>query len=218
MLWPNFCIDNFFQNPDSVLDFAKTLKFYKTNGTYPGERTKPLHEIDHDFFLNVTKKIVACLYPNDVKNLIWCANQYFQKIKPQKYSTKGFIHQDMGTEFTSIIYLSDNESNTCIYKRLKENIPNHLKVKEEAYLNKIKQNSPRFQKALKENNKSYEKTIEFKSIKNRMILFDGSSDHGVESFGKRNEKERLTLITFFSSISRTDGKDLKFHSSECKRY
>ena len=69
MLWPNFCIDNFFQNPDSVLDFAKTLKFYKTNGTYPGERTKPLHEIDHDFFLNVTKKIVACLYPNDVKNI-----------------------------------------------------------------------------------------------------------------------------------------------------
>ena len=108
------------------------------------------------------------------------------------YSTKGFIHQDVGgTEFTSIIYLSDNESNTCIYKRLKENIPNHLKIKEDMYLNKIKQSSPRFQKALKENNESYKKTIEFKSIKNRMILFDGSVDHGVESFGRKNEKERL---------------------------
>ena len=217
MLWPNFCIDNFFQNPDSVVDFSKTLKFYKSKGKFPGERTKPLHEINYDFFLKVTKKIVACLYPNDLENLEWKALQFFQKIKPQEHLTKGFIHQDIEREFTSIVYLSSNDSNTCFYKRLKEDIPNHIKIKEDIYLNK-KQSNLKFEKSLKEDHNSYEKTIEFKSIKNRMILFDGSADHGVESFGKKNEQERLTLITFFSSIYRTDGEALKFHSNECKRY
>ena len=47
-----------------------------------------------------------------------------------------------------------------------------------------------------------------------MILFDGSQYHGVDNYGNDN-KERLTLITFFESVKRVDNKPLKFHALEC---
>jgi len=56
------------------------------------------------------------------------------------------------------------------------------------------------------------KTLEFSSLKNRMILFDSSNFHGVNNFGKK-QKERLTLITFFTNIVRLDAP-LRFHVNE----
>jgi len=218
MIWPTFCIDNFFKNPDAIIDVAKKLKFHKTNGQFPGERTDYLHKVNNDFFLQTTKKIIACLYPNEVNNIKWTASQQFQKINPKKHPCKGFIHQDLDVEFTSIIYLSDTVSNTCIYRRLKEPIPDHTEIRKKGYTGLIDQNSAEFKKEIKTNNELFEKTIEFKSIKNRMIVFDGSADHGVESFGKKEDGDRLTLITFFESISRLDNFPLKFHANECKKY
>ena len=218
MIWPTFCIDNFFKNSDAIINFSKTLKFNKSNGSFPGKRTEPLQMLNKDFFDNTTRKIMACLYPNELPNLIFTANQYFQKINSNEHPYGGFIHQDLSTtEFTSIIYLSESNSNTCIYRRIKETVPFHDLIRNKAYKNEIKQKDNIFQKELIKNNKCFEKTIEFRSIKNRMILFDGSSDHGVENFGKKNET-RLTLITFFKSALKNDGSALKFHSSECMRY
>lgn len=219
MIWPTFCIDNFFQNPDAVIKFSKTLKFIKSNGPFPGERTEALHTVNQEFFEQSTKKIIACLYPNEIfNNIRWTASQYFQKINPKEHPDTGFIHQDLGTEFTSIIYLSNNNSNTCIYKRIKQPIPDHTVIRKKRYTNKINKNNPQLKKELKINQSCFEKTIEFKSIKNRMILFDGAADHGVESFGNKDEGERLTLITFFDSVSRVDNYALKFHANECQRY
>ena len=219
MIWPTFCIDNFFQNPNSVIDFAKTLKFIKSNGNFPGERTDALHKINNDFFDQTTRKIVACLYPNEVYNNIrWRAAQYFQKINPKEHPDKGFVHQDLDTEFTSIVYLSDNNSNTCIYRRIKTPIPSHTVNKEKRYTGKINKNDIKFKKDIEINQSCFEKTIEFKSIKNRMIIFDGAADHGVENFGNKEDEERLTLITFFESISKVDNSSLKFHANECQRY
>jgi len=218
MIWPTFCIDNFFQNADAIVDYANNLEFKSNNGAFPGTRTEAIHEIDNYFFSSTTKKILACLYPNEIEsNLQWTALQYFQKIDPKKYATEGFIHQDLDAEFTSIIYLNETNSNTCIYRRIKEPIKNESKIKYKAYKGQISQKSKTFKNALKRNNQFFEKTIEFKAIKNRMILFDGGCDHGVESFGNKNEP-RLTLITFFERIIRTDNKSLKYHANECRKY
>ena len=218
MIWPVLCVDDFYHNPDQVIEFANSLDFYKSTGEHPGQRTKPLHEIDNRFFLHTTKKIVSSLYPNDIGNIEWSAMQYFQKIDPKIHKTRGFIHQDTNYEFTSIIYLTKNlNSGTCLYRRIKEVMPDHSHLRNDSFKNieKLEENS--FKKALDKNNKCFEKTVEFKSLKNRMILFDGSLDHGVENFGEDDEI-RLTLVTFFSYLKRIDNQPLKYHSAQCKRY
>ena len=58
--------------------------------------------------------------------------------------------------------------------------------------------------------------FEFTSLKNRLVLFDSSQFHAVNNYGKEN-KDRLTLITFFKSIVRTDDQPLKFHVNECQK-
>jgi hypothetical protein len=215
MLYPTLCIDNFFQNPDSVIDFSKTLEFKKGDGTWPGKRTLPLHMIDNNFFQKTTSKIMASLYPNEIhsRTMQWSAAQYFQKIKTNEHLHPGYIHQDLEDEFTSIIYLSDEEdAGTAIFKIIKEPIPIYEDIKIKNYLSKKK--SKDFFKSIKDNRECFQQTFEFTSLKNRMVLFDSFHFHAVNNFGKK-QKERLTLITFFKSICRRDGQGLRFHVNEC---
>jgi hypothetical protein len=215
MIWPTIIIDNFFNNPKAVIKFANNLEFKKSNGRYPGSRTKQLAEIENNFFQTSTSKIIASLYPNEALtgSLQWLARQFFQKIKPSDYLEPGYIHQDLDAEFTSIVYLSDEQySGTAIFKKIKEPVPNHGKDKIDRYLNNKK--SKNYFNSIKKNRECFEQTLEFSSVKNRMVLFDSSHFHAVNNFGKK-QKERLTLITFFSSISKVDGTPLKFHANEC---
>jgi hypothetical protein len=222
LIWPTLTIDKFFVNPNSVIEYSKSLKFLPGEGTWPGTRTISTHQFDPNFFQKTTEKIIAALYPNDVNKdscLEWQATQYFQKIKPSEYPEKGFIHQDLSHEFTSVVYLSDEDNNgTCIYQ-LKDPVKDNFykETQKENYLNPNKKRTKEFKKAIKENHNSYEKVLELKAKKNRMILFDGSQYHGVDNYGNDN-KERLTLVTFFEFVKRVDNQPLKFHASECIRY
>ena len=219
MIWPSLSVDRFFINPESVIEYSKSLTFKSGNGSWPGKRTESTHTFDNNFFLRTTTKIISSLYPNDYQKdncLEWQATQFFQKIKPSEYPEKGFIHQDLTCEFTSIVYLSDEKNNgTCLYQ-LKRPVKDNSYEEEQKknYLNPNKKRTKKFNEELKKNQNSYEKVLEFKSKKNRMILFDGSQYHGVDNYGN-DDKERLTLITFFESVKRVDNKPLKFHALEC---
>jgi hypothetical protein len=215
MIWPTLCVDNFFKDPKAVIEFSKTLDFIKNDGRYPGYRTKPVHTVNPDFFQLSTAKIMASLYPNEALtgSLKWTATQYFQKIKTNENKELGYVHQDLEFEFTSIVYLSDEEdAGTAIFKKIKEPIPSHNNVKIKKYLNNKK--SKEYFDSIKKNRECFQQTLEFTSLKNRMVLFDASQFHAVNNFGKE-QKERLTLITFFNSVSRDDGSALKFHVNEC---
>lgn len=215
MIWPTLCIDNFFKDPEAVIKFSKTLDFIKNDGRYPGYRTKQIHTVDFSFFQLSTAKIIASLYPNEALtgSLKWTATQYFQKINTKEHLELGYVHQDIDFEFTSIVYLSDEEdAGTAIFKKIKEPVPPHDDIKIKRYLNNKK--SKEYFDSIKKNRECFKQTFEFTSLKNRMVLFDASQFHAVNNFGKK-QKERLTLITFFNSIFREDGSPLKFHVNEC---
>ena len=215
MIWPTIVIDNFFNNPKAVIEFANNLEFQKNDGRYPGYRTKQLGEIENNFFQISTSKIMAALYPNEsyMGSLQWTANQYFQKIKTNENLEPGYVHQDLDAEFTAIVYLSDEEdAGTAIFKKIKEPVPHHEDDKKKGYLKS--QKSKDYFNSIKRNRECFQQTLEFTSVKNRMVLFDSSHFHAVNNFGKK-QKERLTLITFFSSIARVDGTPLKIHANEC---
>ena len=221
MLWPTLCIDNFFRNVDAVIEFANKVKYTKTKGQYPGERSAYLHKIAPDFFHTTTQKIVASLYPDVAFSpaLSWNAEQYFQKINTQEHKLPGFIHQDVPKEFTCIVYLTDEEkAGTSLYTKIKEptedDKDSHHKIK--GYTDLKYRDDSYFKKALKKNRNSFKKVLQYTACKNRLVLFDSSQYHGVDHFGSK-DPERLTLITFFNSLYRTNGQPLKFHVNECTR-
>ena len=78
MIWPTICIDNFFDNPDKVVETANSFHYEKDkDGRWPGERCEHVGNIHYELFLYSTKKIIASIFPNEYKNLQWNCNQYF---------------------------------------------------------------------------------------------------------------------------------------------
>jgi hypothetical protein len=200
MIYPTICVDNFFNEPDKILEFSNSLNFFEdTEGRWPGKRTSLLHEINFDFFEQFGLKVLSILYPT-IKKITFKCSLNFQKIS-EEYINKGWIHRDSETsDFTCIVYLSKHkECGTSIFnsKKLGYSIKNTDQKKD---IYKTKQ----FEKELiflEENNSQFEENIIIKSRFNRLIIFDSNQLHGAQKFIEQNLKEsRLTLVGFFSNI------------------
>ena len=69
MMWPTLIVDNFFDDPKKVINFSKQLTYERDKEhRWPGTRTKPLHEINKEFFRWSTKKIMTLLFPMNIKD------------------------------------------------------------------------------------------------------------------------------------------------------
>lgn len=207
MYYPTYHQTNFFKNPLEIVEWSKSLDFKKPeDGSYPGTRTKPLHEISNDFYRKTNLQVLRLIYGNEVlsEKLYFESTSYFQKIKYEdtSYSKEGWIHTDADNILTCIIYLSQNQSNsgTSLFETLSPDIllTECAEEKFKYYKGKELQKKD-YLKALSENNKKFRKIVEFKSDFNTMIAFDASHHHGATYDLKPNE-ERLTLITFFKKI------------------
>ena len=198
--FPNVCIDNFFKQPEEIIKYADNLEYFDDpNGNFPGKRSKPLHQIDREFYSFVCSKYLRCFYTDDQmqNQLTFRAMAHFQKIG--KDLGNGWIHSDDPNLHTQIIYLSPNASpdeGTSLF------IPNSPitseighKVKKELYLKKISHEEA--EKNRIANNERFTETVRFANIYNRCIGFDSAQWH---SANRLDQGERLTLITFWQEI------------------
>ena len=219
MLYPSVVVDDFFSQPELVLDFASKCKFYQNaDGRWPGKRTEVLHKNNFSFFDYINQKILSIIYPNN-KDLHYSAETYFQKISGKRYPNCGWIHKD-DSELTGIVYLSKHKfCGTSLCKRItfdsQKSNNNLVELKKKYYL----KNSydAKESEYLKINNQNYRRTLTVDSEYNRLFLFDSSNFHMAESFTDKNlNEDRLTLITFISNLGKVNG-GLKFGLSESKR-
>ena len=213
MIYPTIILDNFFNDPIKIVQFANSLEYYQDNeGKWPGKRTKELHEINKSFFENYGSKILSILYPT-VKEKNFNCSLSFQKIS-KEYINKGWIHKDDNYDFTTIVYLSQHkECGTSLFdsKNISDEILNY-ENKKNMYL---KKDFEKEMKYLDENNSQFIETIKINSKFNRLIMFDGAQYHAAQKFIENNiEEERLTLIGFFSNIY---FPGIKFNGIEHKR-
>jgi len=209
MYFPTICVDNFFNDPETVRNFALSLDYQKSStGKWPGSRTKSLDQISHDYFQSFCEKIFLLNY--DLKrydNLQWSVETYFQLIQPLEYGkiNTGWIHKDHNL-FAGIVYLSPNIDVNCgtsIFRsKNKFSRPINIKEKNEMYLNFNQDNLDFYQNKLQENNSLFEETIRFNNIYNRLLAYDGSQYHGVNNFyNTENLEPRLTQVFFVKSLS-----------------
>ena len=210
MMWPTLIVDNFFDDPKKVINFSKQLTYERDKEhRWPGTRTKPLHEINKEFFRWSTKKIMTLLFPMNIKEIKWNAIQHFQKIPYKTYGESGWVHRDNTTEFTAIIYLSHHpKSGTSLYTPKKFAVDTfHDDKKAKSF--KDRGNYSSGEQWRKKANAHFEKTIDLHSNFNRLVLFDGHQWHGAENYGTKKE-DRLTLITFFVTVAAEDGIPIRY--------
>ena len=210
MMWPTLIVDNFFDDPDKVINFSKQLNYKRDpEHHWPGTRTTSLDKINKEFFDWSTKKIMMLLFPMNIDQIRWRALEYFQRIPHKTYGQSGWIHRDYSSEFTVVIYLSHHpKSGTGLYKPkqfVSEALHTDKKRKFFKDLKKVSSNEQWKKKA----NDSFNKTVDLYSNFNRLVLFDSHQWHGAESYGN-DQEDRLTLISFFTGLIGENGIPIRY--------
>jgi hypothetical protein len=214
MQWPTLIVDDFFTDPYAIVKLSTTFKYARaTDGRWPGTRSPPMHEVDDDFFLWSTRKIMAVLYPMNINGVRWLASQHFQRVPHKIYGDEGWVHADSDYEITTIVYLSHHsQSGTCLYEGTHFNIqPEHKEEKERFNLDL--KDRKRMEKYKDKNNSKFRKKFELFSNFNRLVLFDGSNWHASKNSGA-DMSDRLTLITHFKDIT---CKDIRYPITQMRR-
>lgn len=208
-LFPVCVIDDFYDNPYDVREFALSQKFYPNDDNrWPGSRTKGIHEIDDYLFHHFCEKVLSIFYSlENIKHYkIYTAFQKIKPFHPQKDNpnNRGFIHRD-GSLFGGVIYLnlnSEERTGTSIYTfknkwycdNYLDNYANNIKFKKYGGENLTDDDILKWDNSRDQ----YIETVRVENVFNRCILFDGNNFHGVPYFGI---EERLTQVFFLESLS-----------------
>ena len=202
MTYPITIVDDFFEDPDAIVEMANALKYYPPDrGNWPGVRTKQLHVVEERFFNYFGEKVHLLFH--DSKPEYWNMQTHFQKIEPfseDQYDplNRGWVHQDHDSWFGGIVYLTKNpdpDTGTSIYKvknGYSFQYEQELKMKESIYKSQVTDDAE-YEKAFDSMQEQYVETVTIENVYNRFVLFSGNTHHGVKTFGS---SPRLTLNFF----------------------
>ena len=94
------CVDDFFNNPDLIREFALNQEYFPTDGRYPGERTSNMWQINKTLSDYLFAKIFSVYFPvRGYQIKFEKADITFQKIKSfsdieNSWKNTGWIHTD----------------------------------------------------------------------------------------------------------------------------
>ena len=101
---------------------------------------------------------------------------------------------------------------TCLYEGKHINVEAEYAEEKRRFYRDLKDRK-RMEKYKDKNNSKFRKKVELFSNFNRLVLFDGSNWHASKNSGA-DKSDRLTLITFFSSVT---GEGLRYPITQMKR-
>jgi hypothetical protein len=214
---PITCVDNFYEDPDSIVEFANSLTFggaYDNEGVYPGLRTPRLHLIDENFYDAFCGKVLSLFFDYGLQQIPmkWTIDTAFQKILPftsdkDPIINSGWIHIDNNSPVAGVIYLNKDtnlNAGTSIYQvkypeLYDKNNPDNYgdnSSRIDLYDNqKIDLTEYRRKKIKHET--LFDKTIDFSNVYNRLILYDSKTWHKESSFIINSQDDaRLTQVFF----------------------
>ena len=216
MVFPVTCMDNFYQNPDEIREYALSLDYSRgPEDKYPGVRSDYIHTLNPDLFDLSCKKLFSIFFDLKVGNFNWEVEINFQKIYPYECSdsnkqdiNSGWIHQDSSTVLAAVVYLNPTpnlDSGTSIY-RLKEkynqyHLPYCGNLKSDFYDHRSKLSEDEYLKKKLEHNSKFEKTLDVKNVYNRIICYPGDYFHTQSRFLIDTEDVRLTQVFFVKSLT-----------------
>jgi hypothetical protein len=194
---PTIVIDNFFETPNQVREWALSLNFYKGNrGNWPGYRTDLVHLLDENFHELVCRKIIKHTSFNNFKQFdisFSLCNESWES---------GWIHTDP-KEFNvvGLVYLSPNPPTDKEYGTIIYDTPTNYMPTNELFVDDVNQEDPnkRQTAARLTHNSNFTASQTIENRFNRCLIFDARQWHsGGNFFGSPDNKreQRLTMVFF----------------------
>ena len=211
--FPLTIVDNFFDDPEPVVDLANYIGY-----TTPGETTFPgvvsscdITEINYPMINWMMCKITNLFYDLDRVYVTWTAETGFQKIQPYDDKdqfhilNRGIPHLDLQNNLAAgVIYLNKNfckDAGTSIYQKKKGS--EFYKTSREFVDATKKYHSgytiENYEEILKSHLNKFEETVRVQPKFNRLILYSSDVWHCQTTYGKKSKGDRLTL-RFFVNI------------------
>lgn len=209
-LFPLTIVDNFYENPGLIRDFALSQDYYDTDdGRWPGKRSDRLSETNYTLFQNFCTKLFSLYFNLNVEEISWTVETSFQIVtkfsdSPDDIRNEGWIHTDGDSLMAGIIYLNPtgNYGGTSFYQQ-KQNYPpsqHHLNQKCKLYLGE-EIDLEEYTQAVRETNSAFIETASAKNVFNRLVLFDYKTPHGVPTYYYDGDEPRLTQTFFVKNLT-----------------
>jgi hypothetical protein len=198
--FPTIIIDNFYDDPDLWREYALEQEFFKGNrGSWPGVRTKLLHEMNEELFDIVCKKIMFVLRPYGFKEFDELQTA-FQMID-ESYG-RGWVHDDdPKLHVAGVVYLNKDAPEGCgttIYKDAPDfNGEEYTKMFMKDVLDSTPEERKQIAKYREDQLTNFTPEIKVESVYNRFVLFDSRCWHSADNFfGTTKEESRLNQVFF----------------------
>ena len=169
--YPTFILENFFENPDDVVNYSKSLEFFKPekDENWPGLGTKSLHLFNETLFNYIVLKILSVYYDFSFHKVKYFdTNVMFHKIRLKDYlnfnKKHTNIHRDNDFELAGVLYLN---------KKFNEKTGTTIFDDNENEIIKISNNY------------------------NTLVCYDAKKIHGVNNI---LDDERLSIVIFIGKI------------------
>jgi hypothetical protein len=220
-LFPVLCVDNFYNNPDEIREFALSLNYdnpLNSTGYWTGEQTNSLHIDYPDFFASFSKRFFSLYYDfNATGPINWVLETKFNKVYPfSNQNNLGWIHSDHNAILAGIIYLNKtpvNDQGTALYDLndgidYLDYVENVKSLEQERYalfkhssgILPIDFDNESYNQAVTNNNNMFTETTRFKNKYNRLISYPGSQYHAATSTHIPGEPFRLTQLIFVKNL------------------
>ena len=198
---PATIINDFFESPTLIRDYALSLEFKNKGMRYPGYRTDQLYDINPRFYEHITSKIISVFFNLDKENLDWRFDISFQ-LSPEKYKG-GWAHTDGNiADCAGVVYLSPDaplEAGTSImypkdppkWRDPSQSAPS-IEGRDLHYQDKI----DNVDKERDAHNIQFNTTLEVSNVFNRAFIYDGDQWHKENKFFGEGKNARLTLVWF----------------------
>jgi hypothetical protein len=200
--FPITVVDNFYNNPDDIVQFVVSQKFEKTQkGGFQGKRTQGLHTLNRNMFDYFCSKLFSLFYDKQ-PNMKWKVVTNFDLIEQKTKSVgTGWIHQDNNKHLLAgLIYLNKNwqESvGTNLYEKVKD-VDEHLsQTKTDYFLDNT--DLDKYLKDKQINNSSFDKTGSIEPVYNRMVCYDASYFHAIGDISNL-KTDRLVQVFFVEEL------------------
>ena len=204
-LYPVAIIENFYENPDAIREFALAQKFTyckevpNIEYVYPGCRTQDLSLLDKTLFDKICTKLVSVFHNAEHDTMRWAISTSFQSVTLE-YG-KGVLHTDQNTVFAGVLYLTPNaplNSGTSLFKK-------NETFDEVKYQQALNDNDSRFKGGEIAMNTSYhsmfDEIVRVNNVYNTLIIYEGRHFHAAnEFFGKTLQDSRLAQVFFINKI------------------
>jgi hypothetical protein len=200
-MFPTTIIDNFFESPTLIRDYALSLEYSKLPGNYPGKRTEDLNTLNKKLYDQLCYKIFSIFFNLKKEKVRWVIESKFQ-LTEGRYES-GWTHEDGEIfQFAGVVYLNPDAplnagTSICdIKSQFHENWSWRDKFYNDQYVDLEEYRTQR-----NFHNSNFDTTLEISNVFNRCIIYNANQYHKENNFFGTGNDARLTLLFFGNMIT-----------------